>query len=185
MWDGVAAAVTGRRSWLLGLGVVLLAIGFMVLIGGNAAAGQAPLSVPADSDSAKVEALARQFPGGDRVPLIVVVNRADGARPGFRRCERRSSKPATGCRRSPRPAARPPAPPPHRRWCRPTARRPSGWCPSAPTCRVWPSTTRSPRCAPPPTPACRRACRPTSPEGRRSAPISPTRSPAPTSPCWR
>ena len=78
MWDGVAAAVTGRRSWLLGLGVVLLAAGFMVLIGGNAAAGQAPLSVPADSDSAKVEALARQFPGGDRVPLIVVVNRADG-----------------------------------------------------------------------------------------------------------
>jgi len=78
MWDGVAAAVTGRRSWLLGLGVALLAAGFMVLIGGNAAAGQAPLSVPADSDSAKVDALARQFPGGDRVPLIVVVNRADG-----------------------------------------------------------------------------------------------------------
>jgi putative drug exporter of the RND superfamily len=79
LWDGLAAAVTGRRSWLLGLGVVLLATGFMVLIGGNAAAGQAPMSVPADSDSAKIEALARQFPAGDRVPLIVVVSRADGA----------------------------------------------------------------------------------------------------------
>ncbi len=51
----------------------------MVLIGGNTAAGRAPLSVPAGSDSAKVDALAAQFPGGDRVPLIVVVSRADGA----------------------------------------------------------------------------------------------------------
>ncbi|MGO9548212.1 MMPL family transporter [Mycobacterium sp.] len=79
LWDGVANAVAGRRSWPLGLGVVLLGIGFMVLIGGNAAAGQAPLSVPPGSDSARVDALARQFPGGDRTPLIVAVNRADGA----------------------------------------------------------------------------------------------------------
>ena len=79
VWEGLAATVTGRRSWLLGLVVVLLGIGFMMLIGGNVAAGQAPLSVPADSDSAKVDALARQFPGGDRVPLIVVVTRSDGA----------------------------------------------------------------------------------------------------------
>ncbi|MFZ1179356.1 MAG: MMPL family transporter [Mycobacterium sp.] len=78
VWDGVAAAVTGRRSWLIGLGTVLLGIGFMVLIGANAAAGQAPQSVPAGSDSAKVDALARRFPGGDRAPLIVVVSRADG-----------------------------------------------------------------------------------------------------------
>jgi hypothetical protein len=38
-WDGVAAAVTGRRSWLLGLGVILLGIGFMVLIGGIPSGG--------------------------------------------------------------------------------------------------------------------------------------------------
>jgi RND superfamily putative drug exporter len=50
----------------------------MVLIGGNAAAGQAPLSVPSGSDSAKVDALAGQFPGGTRVPLVLVVSRADG-----------------------------------------------------------------------------------------------------------
>jgi RND superfamily putative drug exporter len=78
VWDGLAAAVTSRRSWLLGLGVIGLGIAFMVVVGGNAAAGQAPLSVPGDSDSAKVDALSRQFPGGDRVPLIVVVSRADG-----------------------------------------------------------------------------------------------------------
>jgi len=78
MWDSLAAAVTGRRSWLPGLAAVLLGIGLIVLIGGNAAAGQAPVSVPSGSDSAKVDALARQFPGGDRVPLIVVVSRGDG-----------------------------------------------------------------------------------------------------------
>ncbi|OBH03287.1 hypothetical protein A5696_07375 [Mycobacterium sp. E2699] len=78
MWDGLAAAVTNRRSWLPGLAAVLLGIGLVVLIGGNAAAGQAPLSVPSDSDSARVDTLARQFPGGDRVPLIAVVSRADG-----------------------------------------------------------------------------------------------------------
>ncbi|WP_425436265.1 MMPL family transporter [Mycobacterium terramassiliense] len=79
IWDALAAAVTGRRSWLPGLAAVLLGIGLMVVIGGNAAASRAPLSVPAASDSAKVDALARAFPGGDRATLIVVVSRADGA----------------------------------------------------------------------------------------------------------
>jgi RND superfamily putative drug exporter len=79
VWERLAIAVTGRRSWQLALVIVLLGIGFMVLIGGNAAAGEAPLSVPAGSDSARADALSRQFPGGDRVPLIVVVSRVDGA----------------------------------------------------------------------------------------------------------
>lgn len=79
VWDGLASAATGRRSWLLALGIVLLGIVFMVAVGANAAAGQAPVSVPTASDSAKVDAMARQFPGGDRVPLIAVFNRADGA----------------------------------------------------------------------------------------------------------
>jgi putative drug exporter of the RND superfamily len=79
VWDGVAAAVTGRRSWLLALGTVLLGVMFMAVVGANAAAGQAPLSVPTSSDSARVDAVARQFPGGDRVPLIAVVSRTDGA----------------------------------------------------------------------------------------------------------
>ncbi|ORV92094.1 hypothetical protein AWC11_08955 [Mycobacterium interjectum] len=79
IWDALAAAVTGRRSWLPGLAAVLLGIGLTVVIGGNAAASRAPLSVPSSSDSARVDALAREFPGGDRAPLIVVVSRADGA----------------------------------------------------------------------------------------------------------
>ncbi|MEB3983742.1 MMPL family transporter [Mycobacterium sp. 663a-19] len=79
VWQGLARAVTDRRSWLLALGLVALGLGLTVLIGGNASAGQAPLTVPTGSDSAKVQDLARQFPGGDRVALILVVSRVDGA----------------------------------------------------------------------------------------------------------
>ncbi|WP_082983968.1 MMPL family transporter [Mycobacterium sp. 1165178.9] len=78
MWDSVAAAVTGRRSWLLALVTALLGVALMVLVGGNAAAGQSPQSVPVDAQSAQVDALAKQFPGGDKAPLIVVVSRTDG-----------------------------------------------------------------------------------------------------------
>ncbi|RAU90132.1 MMPL family transporter, partial [Mycobacterium colombiense] len=75
VWDSVAAAATGRRCWLLALVAAALGVGLMVLIGGNAAAGQSPQSVPIDAQSARVEALARQFPGGDEAPVIVVVSR--------------------------------------------------------------------------------------------------------------
>lgn len=79
VWEPLAGAVTGRRSWLLALVAALLGVGFMVLIGANAAAGQSPRSLPDDSASAEVDELSRQFPGGDRAPLIVVVSRGDGA----------------------------------------------------------------------------------------------------------
>lgn len=78
VWDSLAAAVTGRRSWLLALVTALLGVAFIVLVGGNAAAGQSPQSVPVAAQSAQVDALARQFPGGDKAPLIVVVSRTDG-----------------------------------------------------------------------------------------------------------
>lgn len=83
MWDSVAAAVTGRRSWLLALVTALLGVAFMVLVGGNAAAGQSPQSVPVDAQSAQVDALAKQFAGGDNAPLIVVVSRTDGGALGL------------------------------------------------------------------------------------------------------
>lgn len=78
VWDSLAAAVTGRRSWLLALVTALVGVAFMVLVGGNAAAGQSPRSVPVAAQSAQVDALAKQFPGGDKAPLIVVVSRTDG-----------------------------------------------------------------------------------------------------------
>jgi len=79
VWDTFAGAVTGRRSWLLALAAVLLGVGAMALIGENAAARQAPMSVPAESQSAEVDALVRQFPGGEEAMLILVVSRADNA----------------------------------------------------------------------------------------------------------
>jgi putative drug exporter of the RND superfamily len=83
MWEGLAATLAGRRSWLLGLGhglgLVLLGIGFIVLVGGNAAGTQSPASNPTASDSARAEALARQLPGGDQAPVLLVVSRIDGA----------------------------------------------------------------------------------------------------------
>ncbi|MDO2382092.1 MMPL family transporter [Mycobacterium avium subsp. hominissuis] len=79
VWERVAAAVTGPRSWLLAAVTVLAGVGVMALVGPNAAAGQAPQSLPQHSPSARITALAGQFPGGDRTPLIVVVSRADGA----------------------------------------------------------------------------------------------------------
>jgi RND superfamily putative drug exporter len=78
VWDYLAAAVTRPRSWLLALVTALLGVAFMVLVGGNAAAGQSPQWVPVSAQSAQVEALAKQFPGGDKAPLIVVVSRSDG-----------------------------------------------------------------------------------------------------------
>lgn len=78
VWDSLAAAVTGRRSWLLALVTALLGVAFMVFVGGNGAAGQSPQSVPVAAQSAQVGALAKQFPGGDKAPLIVVVSRSDG-----------------------------------------------------------------------------------------------------------
>jgi len=79
VWDSLAAVVTGRRSWLLAMVAVVVGVGLTILIGDNAAARQSPQSVPASAQSARVDALARQFPGGDRAPLIVVVSRTDGA----------------------------------------------------------------------------------------------------------
>jgi hypothetical protein len=56
VWEALAATVTGRHSWRLALGAVLLGSDSMVLIGSNAAAG---LSVPSDSQSAGVGVVAR------------------------------------------------------------------------------------------------------------------------------
>ncbi|WP_301148595.1 MMPL family transporter [Mycobacterium simiae] len=79
MSDALASWVTDRRSWRWALAAVLLGIGFIVLIGENTAATQAPQLVPVDSDSAKIASLARQFPDGDHAPVLLVVNRVDGA----------------------------------------------------------------------------------------------------------
>ena len=51
----------------------------MGLIGSDDSSEQSPVPVPASAESARADALRAQFPGGDRVPAIVVFTRRDGA----------------------------------------------------------------------------------------------------------
>lgn len=78
-WERYAAVVTGRRSWLLLVAVIVAAGAAMMGAGQNADAGRAPTSLPEDSESAQVRAAAAEFPGGADAPVIVVISRADGA----------------------------------------------------------------------------------------------------------
>jgi len=68
-----------RWSWLVALLVVGVSGALLVLLGGGDSDSQSPVSVPASAESAKVNALRTEFPGGDRAPAILVVTRSDGA----------------------------------------------------------------------------------------------------------
>jgi len=76
--DGFAAAVTGRRSWLVLLLVFLFSGALIGLAGSNDSAGDAPSSLPSDAESARVQELVEQFPGGENTAAIVVFDRVDG-----------------------------------------------------------------------------------------------------------
>ncbi|WP_280506785.1 hypothetical protein, partial [Nocardia farcinica] len=51
-WDRLAAVVTGRRSWLVLLALLLASGALLGLVGANDSAGQAPTSLPATAASA-------------------------------------------------------------------------------------------------------------------------------------
>lgn len=71
--------MTGRFSWLLALAVIVVSGALMALIGGDDSSQQSPVPVPTDAESARVDALRAQLPGGDQAPAILVVTRRDGA----------------------------------------------------------------------------------------------------------
>ncbi|MFS0898617.1 MMPL family transporter [Mycolicibacterium litorale] len=71
--------MAGRFSWVVALLVVVVSGGLMGLLGGGESSSQSPVSVPADAESAKVDALRAEFPGGDQAPAILVVTRTDDA----------------------------------------------------------------------------------------------------------
>jgi len=50
----------------------------MALIGGDDASARSPVPVPDTAESARADDVRAQFPGGDRVPAIIVVTRTDG-----------------------------------------------------------------------------------------------------------
>lgn len=78
MWDRIAGLVSGRRSWIVALLVVLASGGFMGAIGSNSAAESSPTSLSADAESAQVDALLQDFPDADLSPVILVATRTDG-----------------------------------------------------------------------------------------------------------
>ena len=77
-WDRVALAVTARRSWLIALAVALLGGVVIGLAGANDDGTRSPDFLPPSSESARTDAAAKQFPGGDRTAAILVVTRSDG-----------------------------------------------------------------------------------------------------------
>ncbi|KUI02668.1 MMPL family transporter [Mycobacterium sp. IS-3022] len=68
-----------RISWVLAVLVVLVSGALMALVGSDDSSARSPVPVPESAESARVDALRAQFPGGDRVPAIVVITRGDGA----------------------------------------------------------------------------------------------------------
>ncbi|MGV0605279.1 MMPL family transporter [Mycolicibacterium sp. XJ1904] len=68
-----------RISWIFAVLVVLVSGALMGLLGSDDSSSQSPVPVPDSAESARVDALRAQFPGGDRVPAIVVITRTDGA----------------------------------------------------------------------------------------------------------
>ena len=66
-------------SWIAALLVVLASGVLMALVGTGDSASQSPEPVPASAESARADATRTQFPGGDTVPVILVVTRTDGA----------------------------------------------------------------------------------------------------------
>src|SRR5690349_22373778 len=71
--------MSGRISWVLALLVIVVSGGLMGALSGSDAASQSPVSVPAAAESAQVDALRAEFPGGDMAPAIIVFTREDGA----------------------------------------------------------------------------------------------------------
>ncbi|GJF12139.1 membrane protein [Mycolicibacterium cyprinidarum] len=68
-----------RLSWLLALVIVAVSGALMGLVGSGDSAEQSPVPVPAGAESVRADATRAQFPGGDSVPVILVVSRDDGA----------------------------------------------------------------------------------------------------------
>lgn len=77
-WNRLATLVTSPRSWVLALLVLAASGALMALAGSNDSASQSPVSLPPSAESARAAEAARQFPGGDRAPVILVVTRTDG-----------------------------------------------------------------------------------------------------------
>lgn len=77
-WDRFGGLVSGRFSWVIALVVTLAGGAVLGLVADTGADEQSPVVLPASAESARVNDLLTQFPGGDTAPVIMLVTRADG-----------------------------------------------------------------------------------------------------------
>jgi RND superfamily putative drug exporter len=77
-WDRFAALVTGRRSWIVGLVVLLLGIGVMTGLGSGSSTDDSPNSLPDSAQSARIDSYLATFPDAKVASAILVVDRTDG-----------------------------------------------------------------------------------------------------------
>ena len=79
LWDRLARIVAARRSWAVAAAVAVMAGLMLASAGTNEAGTESPVALPPSAESARADAVAKQFPGADQAPVIVVVTRTDGA----------------------------------------------------------------------------------------------------------
>jgi len=78
LWDRFGGLVSSPLSWVLALVVTLAGGALLALVPDTGSAEQAPVVLPAGAESAQVNELLKQFPGGDQAPVILLVTRSDG-----------------------------------------------------------------------------------------------------------
>ena len=76
-WWRLGRAVSGRRSWLVLIAMVVLAGGVMGLAP-SSSASSSPSGLPASSESARVDEILATFPDAGVAPVIAILTRADG-----------------------------------------------------------------------------------------------------------
>ncbi len=79
LWSRYARVVADRKGWRILLAVVVIAIAVLGFAGGNDSSGSAPKSLPDSAESARVQQLLPEFPGGDTAAVVLIATRDDGA----------------------------------------------------------------------------------------------------------
>lgn len=77
-WDRLAALVSGRKSWIVGVVVLLFGIAIIGAVGSNSAGDESPNSLPESAQSARISAYLDDFPDAKVGTAILVVDRRDG-----------------------------------------------------------------------------------------------------------
>ena len=78
VWDRIGELVSGRFAWVIAVAVALLGGSLLGLVPQSSSAEQSPVVLPPTAEAARAAEVAKQFPGGDSAPVILVITRSDG-----------------------------------------------------------------------------------------------------------